>query len=85
MIKCKYCNNPIFWVKMAETGFNMPLSAKKDGTPKKTVGIQVNMETMTGFKTDVYQPHFGKCTPVGRKAHDKIYKDTGTDQRKGVK
>ena len=70
---CRYCGKHIFWVTMRESGKRMPLNCKKDGTPKKTVAIQVNMETMTGFKTDVYSPHFGKCTPEGRKELDKIY------------
>lgn len=72
---CKYCKKPIFWVTMRESNKNMPLNCKLDGDPKKTMGIQVNFETMTGFRVDVYQPHFGKCTSEGRKGLTEEYND----------
>ena len=66
-VKCRFCGKEIFFVDMRESGKHMPLNAWP------TYGVQVNEETMTGFKVKLYSPHFGKCTPEGRKGLEKEY------------
>ena len=67
IVNCKYCGKPIFWVSMRETNKNMPLNARP------TYGVQINEETGTGFKVKLYVPHFGRCTPEGRKGLETEY------------
>ena len=64
---CQYCGKPIFWVSMRESGKHMPLNSRP------TYGVQINEETGTGFKVKLYSPHFGKCTPEGRKGLETEY------------
>ena len=71
IVKCKHCGKEIFFVDMVETGKKMPLNSRP------TYGVQVNEETGMGFKVKLYSPHFGKCSPEGRKGLEKEYNREG--------
>lgn len=53
--ECRDCKAPIYWIKMAKSGSNMPLER---GADRRVV---VDPETGEGTLQAVYKPHWSSC------------------------